>query len=308
MSRANVGYGHQRCAEWANVRSITKGLRGTPVQHDTRAISRHDVGASCSKENAMDTRLNRRQEELVAIVQREGFVGVDELASHFDVAPQTIRRDLNLLSDGGLIRRYHGGVSVPASSVENVAYAARQTLQAVEKSRIAAAIARQIPDGSSLFINLGTTNEGVGRALLEHRDLRVITNNLNIALLLSDNPTFEVIVAGGVVRGRDHGVTGEATIELIRQFKVDFGIIGISGIELDGTLLDFDFHEVRVAQAIIEHSRQVLLGADHTKIGRNAMVRLGDFSRVDAWFTDRPPPEALLPVLEAAGTRLYVAD
>ncbi|MET4678332.1 DeoR family transcriptional regulator [Luteibacter sp. ME-Dv--P-043b] len=256
----------------------------------------------------MDTRLNRRQEELVAIVQREGFVGVDELASHFDVAPQTIRRDLNLLSDGGLIRRYHGGVSVPASSVENVAYAARQTLQAVEKSRIAAAIARQIPDGSSLFINLGTTNEGVGRALLEHRDLRVITNNLNIALLLSDNPTFEVIVAGGVVRGRDHGVTGEATIELIRQFKVDFGIIGISGIELDGTLLDFDFHEVRVAQAIIEHSRQVLLGADHTKIGRNAMVRLGDFSRVDAWFTDRPPPEALLPVLEAAGTRLYVAD
>lgn len=256
----------------------------------------------------MDLRLNRRQEELVAIVQRQGFVGVDELASHFDVAPQTIRRDLNLLADGGLIRRYHGGVSTPTSSVENVAYAARQTLQAAEKGRIAAAIAAQIPDGSSLFINLGTTNEGVGRALLERRDLRVITNNLNIALLLSENPTFEVIVAGGVVRARDHGVTGEATIELIRQFKVDYGIIGISGIELDGTLLDFDFHEVRVAQAIIEHSRQVYLAADHTKIGRNAMVRLGDFSRVDAWFTDKTPPEPLLPVLEAAGTRLFVAD
>jgi DeoR family transcriptional regulator, glycerol-3-phosphate regulon repressor len=255
----------------------------------------------------MDPRLNRRQEELIAIVQREGFVGVDELATHFDVAPQTIRRDLNLLADGGLIRRYHGGVSASSSSVENVAYAARQSLQTAEKNRIATAIAKSIPDGSSLFINLGTTNEGVGRALLEHRDLRVITNNLNIAILLSDNPTFEVIVAGGVVRGRDHGVTGEATIELIRQFKVDFGIIGISGIELDGTLLDFDFHEVRVAQAIIEHSRQVFLGADHSKIGRNAMVRLGDFSRVDAWFTDRQPPDALLPVLEAAGTQLHVA-
>lgn len=255
----------------------------------------------------MDPRLNRRQEELIAIVQREGFVGVDELASHFDVAPQTIRRDLNLLADGGLIRRYHGGVSA-SSSVENVAYSARQSLQTSEKNRIAASIAKAIPDGSSLFINLGTTNEGVGRALLEHRDLRVITNNLNIAILLSDNPTFEVIVAGGVVRGRDHGVTGEATIELIRQFKVDFGIIGISGIELDGTLLDFDFHEVRVAQAIIEHSRQVFLGADHSKIGRNAMVRLGDFSHVDAWFTDRQPPEALLPVLETAGTQLHVAE
>ncbi|KJV26073.1 DeoR faimly transcriptional regulator [Luteibacter yeojuensis] len=253
-----------------------------------------------------DPRLNRRQEELVAIVQREGFVAVDELATHFDVAPQTIRRDLNLLSDANLIRRYHGGVSAP-SSVENVAYAARQTLQAAEKDRIAHAIARQIPDGSSLFINLGTTNEGVGRALLEHRDLRIITNNLNIAILLSDIPSFEVIVAGGVVRGRDHGVTGEATIELIRQFKVDYGIIGISGIELDGTLLDFDFHEVRVAQAIVDHSRQVFLGADHTKIGRNAMVRLGDFSQVDAWFTDKAPPDELAPVLAAAGTEVHIA-
>jgi len=254
----------------------------------------------------MDPRLNRRQEELVAIVQREGFAAVDELAAHFDVAPQTIRRDLNVLADCGLLRRYHGGVGAP-SSVENVAYAARQVLQQVEKQRIAASIASQIPDGASLFINLGTTNEVVGRALLEHRGLRVITNNLNIAILLSDNPTFEVIVAGGVVRGRDHGVTGEATIELVRQFKVDYGIIGISGIELDGTLLDFDFHEVRVAQAIIEHSRQVFLGADHSKIGRNAMVRLGDFSHVDAWFTDRQPPDALLPVLEAAGTQLHIA-
>jgi DeoR family glycerol-3-phosphate regulon repressor len=255
----------------------------------------------------MDLRLNPRQEQLVAIVQREGFAGVDELATHFDVTPQTIRRDLNLLADAGLIRRYHGGVSAP-SSVENVAYAARQGMQAAEKSRIARAIAQQIPDGASLFINLGTTNEGVGRALLEHRGLRVITNNLNIAILLSDNPTFEVIVAGGVVRGRDHGVTGEATIELIRQFKVDYGIVGISGIELDGTLLDFDFHEVRVAQAIIEHSRQVFLGADHSKIGRNAMVRLGDFSAVDAWFTDQPPPDELLPVLERAGTQVHIAD
>lgn len=274
--------------------------------HDTHPGTRHDGSVRCSNGTTMDPRLNRRQEELIALVQREGFLGVDELASHFDVAPQTIRRDLNLLEDGGLIRRYHGGVSAP-SSVENVAYAARQTLQAEEKGLIAQAIAREIPDGSSLFINLGTTNEGVGRALLDHRDLRVITNNLNIAILLSDNPTFEVIVAGGVVRRRDHGVTGEATIELIRQFKVDYGIIGISGIELDGTLLDFDFHEVRVAQAIIDHSRQVFLGADHSKIGRNAMVRLGDFSRVDAWFTDRRPPDELVSVLETSNTQLHIA-
>lgn len=115
-------------------------------------------------------------------------------------------------------------------------------------------------------------------------------------------------MAGGVVRGRDQGVTGEATVELIRQFKVDFGVIGISGIDLDGTLLDFDYQEVRVAQAIIEHSRQVLLAADHSKFGRNAMVRLGAIAQVHDWFTDRPPPQELAAVLAEAGTRVHLAD
>lgn len=192
--------------------------------------------------------------------------------------------------------------------MENLAYTARKALQAREKQHIAAQVARFIPDDASLFINLGTTNEEVARALLQHRGLRVITNNLNVAVMLSANPSFEVIVAGGVVRGRDQGVTGEATVELIRQFKVDFGVIGISGIDLDGTLLDFDYQEVRVAQAIIEHSRQVLLAADHSKFGRNAMVRLGAIAQVHDWFTDRPPPQELAAVLAEAGTRVHLDE
>ena len=244
---------------------------------------------------------------MIDLVRREGFVAVDQAASHFDVTQQTIRRDLGTLCDAGLLRRYHGGVSLP-SSVENLAYAARQGLLQAEKQRIASLLAEHIPDDASLFINLGTTNEDVARALLTHKNLRIITNNLNVAIMLSNNPSFEVIVAGGVVRGRDHGVTGEATIELIRQFKVDFGIVGISGIDLDGTLLDFDFQEVRVAQAIIEHSRQVYLAADHSKIGRNALVRLGPIARIDAWFTDRAPPDPLMLVLERAETQLHIAS
>ena len=117
----------------------------------------------------------------------------------------------------------------------------------------------------------------------------------------------EVIVAGGVVRARDRGIVGEATIDLIRQFRVDFGVIGISGIDLDGTLLDFDYQEVRVAQAIIANSRQVFLAADHTKFGRNALVRLGAVEDVDALFTDAQPPAALRELIDAAGVALHVA-
>lgn len=141
-----------------------------------------------------------------------------------------------------------------------------------EKRRIAKVVASHIPDRASIFINIGTTTEEVAKAFQHHTGLRIITNNLNVAAILRSNPSFEIIVAGGSVRQRDGGITGEATIDFVRQFKVDFGIIGISSIDADGTLLDFDYHEVRVAQAMIENSRQVFLVADYSKFERCAMV------------------------------------
>jgi DeoR family glycerol-3-phosphate regulon repressor len=172
------------------------------------------------------------------------------------VTPQTIRRDINALSAGAVLRRYHGGAGLP-SSVENLAYPTRQVLCLEEKRRIARLVAAHVPDEASLFVNIGTTTEEVAKALLDHhRGLRVITNNLNVAAMLAGKADFQVTVAGGVVRSRDRGIVGEATVDLIRQFRVDFGIIGISGVDLDGTLLDFDYQEVRVAQAIIASSRR----------------------------------------------------
>jgi DeoR family glycerol-3-phosphate regulon repressor len=102
------------------------------------------------------------------------------------------------------------------------------------------------------------------------------------------------------------GIIGEATIDFINQFKVDFGIIGISGIDEQGCLLDFDFREVRAARAIIDNSRQVFLVTDHTKFGRNAMVRLGQLSEIDALFTDKRPPDPLLEILKDHQVALHI--
>lgn len=159
-----------------------------------------------------------------------------------------------------------------------------------------------------MIINIGTTTEAVARELLQHKGLRVITNNLNVAAILSDNPDCEVIVAGGLVRSRDRGIIGEATVEFIRQFRVDIGLIGISSIEADGTLRDFDYREVKVARAIIEQSRQVWLAADHSKFNRPAMVELARLDQIDALYTDRPPPVAFEPLLAEAGVRCVVAE
>ena len=248
--------------------------------------------------------LHPRQVRLVEEVRQLGSVSVETLAERFGVTLQTVRRDVRLLADAGLLARFHGGVRVPGSTTENIAYRQRQRLNEEAKLRIAKAVAGAVPHGSSLFVNIGTTAEAISRELMQHRGLRVITNNLNVAAILSDNPDCEVIVAGGVVRARDRGIVGEVTVDFIQQFKVDIGLIGISAIEADGTLRDFDYREVKVARAIIEHSRQIWLAADHSKFNRPAMVELGRLDQVDTFFTDRPPPEPFPALLAEAGVNL----
>ncbi|KXV03966.1 DeoR family transcriptional regulator [Caballeronia megalochromosomata] len=254
-----------------------------------------------------DQALNGRQRALLDRVARDGFATIEDLAAQFQVTPQTIRRDVNWLSDQNLLRRYHGGASALTSS-ENTAYTARQQMYLEEKRRIARLVASEIPNQATLFINLGTTTEEVARALRQHTGLRVITNNLNVANILADESDAELLVAGGTVRARDKGVVGEQAVDFIRMFKVDFGIIGISSIEEDGTLRDFDIAEVRVAQAIVEQSRTVFLVADHSKFGRAALVKLGHLSQIDALFTDAPPPEWMAESLAAADVVVRVAD
>ena len=243
---------------------------------------------------------NPRQLQLLEEVRQRQSATVEQLADTLGVTLQTVRRDVQRLAEQGLVMRFHGGVRMPNSTVENLAHTQRETLHAEGKARIARAVAAQVPHGCSLILNIGTTTEAIARALLHHRGLRVLTNNLNVAAILSGNPDCEVIVAGGVVRPRDRGIVGEAAVDFIRQFRVDIALIGISGIESDGTLRDFDYREVKVAQTIIEHAREVWLAADHSKFNRPAMVQLATLEQIDRLFTDAAPPEPFPSLLQAA--------
>ena len=251
--------------------------------------------------------LNARQAEILKCVREQGFVSVENLVAHFGVTAQTIRRDINNLCDEGLLRRFHGGAGLP-SSAENIAYDTRKVMHLDAKELIASMVARYIPDGATLFLNLGTTTEEVARRLTDHEGLRVITNNIHVAIALGRGIHSEVLISGGFIRSRDLGITGESTVDFVRQFRVDYGIIGVSSIEEDGTLRDFDYREVKVTEAIMEQSREVLLVADHSKFGRNALVRLGHLSDVDVLFTDQPPPSSMRDALASAGIKVLTPE
>jgi DeoR family glycerol-3-phosphate regulon repressor len=226
-----------------------------------------------------------RHKDIIDIARRTGRVTVEALVEQLKVTPQTIRKDLNDLCEQNLLTRVHGG-AVITSGVDNLEYDARRELSRAEKQAIGAATAALIPDQASLFINIGTTTEEVARALVRHKGLLVITNNLNVVDLLYRSPDIEVIVVGGRVRAKDRAAVGSFAVEFIRNFKVDFAVIGASAIDEDGALLDFDMNEVQVSQTIIQNARQVILAADCSKLGRPAPVRIGHISDVDVYVTD----------------------
>jgi DeoR family glycerol-3-phosphate regulon repressor len=244
-----------------------------------------------------------RQREILELARNSGRVSVDDLALRFDVTPQTIRKDLNDLCDMRLLNRVHGG-AVIASGVENVGYEARRFIAQEEKRLVGIAAARLIPDNCSLFINIGTTTEEVARALLDRHGLLVITNNLHVATLLYRQPRIDVVIAGGSVRRSDGGVIGGTAADFIRQFKVDYAVIGASAIDGDGSLLDFDYREVRVSQAIIENARNVILVADKLKLERSAPVRIAHISQIDFFVTDELPSEPLAALCREHGVQV----
>lgn len=234
-----------------------------------------------------------RHPEILEIARREGRVTVERLADYFSVTHQTIRRDLTDLADSGQLERVHGGAVLP-SGTSNIGYEDRRALNETAKVAIARACAARIPPDSSVFLNIGTSTEAVARELLRHKNLLVVTNNMNVANILVANPDCQIVVTGGSLRRSDGGLVGNMTTQIIRQFKVDLAVVGCSALDADGDLLDFDFQEVGVSQAILEQARSAYLVADASKFQRTAPARIASMAEVDTFFTDAQPPAALI--------------
>jgi len=243
------------------------------------------------QEGCMET-LSERQNTILTLAREQGRVDVEELSTAFKVSPQTIRKDLNELCDRQLLQRVHGGAIV-GSGIENVSYEARRLLAPGAKKAIGKKAAELIPDNSSLLINIGTTTEQVAHALAGHRGLLVITNNINAVEIMKKFLGVELIIAGGQVRRSDGGIVGDAAVDFINQFKADYAVIGVSAIDADGSLLDYDFREVRVAQAIIRNARHIILVTDAMKLERSAPIRIGHISQIDTIVIDANLPKQL---------------
>lgn len=255
---------------------------------------------------------NARQQSLLDEVRARGAVSVERLAQRLDVTMQTVRRDIQRLSEAGLLARFHGGVSLPAvtsrSAGPELAWHERQALKADAKARIARSVAAAIPDGSRLMLGIGTTVEAVAHALGQKRDLHVITHSLHVALALAHHPDCTVEVPGGRLRARDSALEGEDAERSLREVEADIVIVSAVGIDLAGQLLDRDARELPVFQAMLEQSREHWLLVDASKFQQTPPVPSAHLNQMHRVFTEALPPAPLPALMQSLGVSLTIAS
>jgi DeoR family glycerol-3-phosphate regulon repressor len=217
--------------------------------------------------------------------QANGVLSSADITSLFDVTVQTIRKDLNELSELGLVRRVHGGIKLPSSN-KNVPFNNRTVMNLAAKQNIARKVVELLPENSSVFLGIGTTPQQVAESLLDHPGLTVVTNNINVALTLCRNTRIQTYLAGGKVRANDQDMMGSETNAFMNQFNIQYGVFGVGGLNQKGQLLDFSLEESSVSRTIIENSEERILVADHSKLARYAPVITGGLEDVDMLIMD----------------------
>ena len=230
-----------------------------------------------------------RQQAILDRVQRHGFATIEEMATELGVSGQTIRREIKRMEDLGILRRFHGGAGLVDAPVRR-SYAEKAQIGRDGKQRIAQRTAREIPAGAAVFLDVGTTVDAVAEAMLNLVGLRVFTNNLRAALILSEAEKISTFVTGGSVGGRDGSLTGEVALRALALVRCDVAVIGFSAIAPDGSILDFDHDKIAIKRAMMRHARRTYLVGQVEKFGRDAVVRLGGIEEVSAVITDAQPP------------------
>lgn len=250
--------------------------------------------------------LNRRQAEILRIVNRQGYATIEALAAQFKTSHQTIRRDIIALDGRGILKRFHGGVGV-AKGRARPQYDDKRQFALEAKRAIAATAAGRIADRMTIFVDVGTTAEALAQHLADsRRQCRVVTSNLNVGLILAGHPTIETIVAGGTARSRDGALVGPLSIALVEQFCFDYAFMGFSGFDTDGAPMDFDLDKVLVKRAAIKRAVLTVGMADASKYRRQASIRLVEPRSMDLLISDARPPAPLALALGNAGIEIIL--
>lgn len=229
---------------------------------------------------------NQRREKILELLNEDGSAKVINLAKIFKVSEVTIRQDLEKLESEGYILREHGGAFLKnvEHSVKSFTLLNQDNLE--KKIIIGKKAAELIEAGDTIILDSGSTTTEIARNLIGRNGLTVITNALNIAVMLGAEPGIEVIVTGGEFKPPTLSLTGQKAASFFEDIHVDKLFLATAGISLRSGLTYPSLSDIVVKKAMIEASDVTYLVADSTKIGKNAFASLGALSLIDYIITD----------------------
>lgn len=249
-----------------------------------------------------------RRGRIAQLVRETSKVSVDELADLLKTSRETVRRDLALLSEQGLLRKVHGGAVMTQSALESP-LGERSTLARAEKIAIGQTAAQLFRSGDSLLVDAGSTTAYFAKALKAAGNFSVITNSTAVAEeMWSSTAPSEVYLLGGRYFGDGHELLGPHVIEQIRRLHADHAVLTIGAIDNSGTFMDFNSDEAFIARAMIESAKRVTILADSSKLGQRALFEVCKADKVDRLVTDRAPDDAIKVALKASGVELVIAE
>ncbi|PZG39777.1 DeoR family transcriptional regulator [Spongiactinospora gelatinilytica] len=248
-----------------------------------------------------------RRQRIIELLRVNGAVSLRELAQAVRSSEVTVRRDLRALEAEGLINRHHGGATLPGELSREPTYAQKAQVAAAEKAAIADLAASLVEDGDAIVVGPGTTTQEFARRLARHTELAVVTNSLLVAQALAGSPRIEVVLTGGTLRGSIHALVGSAAERSLAGLRVRRAFVSGNGLTAERGLSTPNTQVAGVDRALAGAAEEVVVLADHTKIGVDTMVQTIAVERFDHLVTDAGAPGDVLDELSGRGVRLHVA-
>lgn len=248
-----------------------------------------------------------RRSEIIRHLQKSERASTRALSTLFNVSEVTIRHDLNELDKRGWVSRVHGGAEIVPRLQHEQSFAIRQQIHLKEKIRIARTVAETVLPGDTILLDSSTTVFQLALQLRESTDLRVITNNLRVVNVLSVNPSIEVVIAGGIVRGKTASVVGTSAETMLAEWHADKGFFGAAGLVRERGVTDADMREVQVKRTMIKAVDEVNVLLDAKKFGQQSFLTFAALPNIDYLFTDNRISDAYVDLCQEFGIQLSVA-
>ncbi|GAA4445235.1 DeoR/GlpR family DNA-binding transcription regulator [Phytohabitans houttuyneae] len=248
-----------------------------------------------------------RRQRILEVMRANGAASLRDLAEAVQSSEVTVRRDLRVLEADGLLNRHHGGATLPGALSREPTYAQKAHVASSEKAAIGELAASLVEDGDAIVIGAGTTTQVFAQALARHNELAVVTNSLLVAQALASAPRIEVVLTGGTLRGSIHALVGSAAERSVAGLRVRRAFISGNGLTPERGVSTPNMQVASVDRALAAAAEEIVVLADHTKIGVDTMVQTVPTDEIDHLVTDDAAPRDVLDELAGRAVRLHVA-